>query len=273
MNDRFPFVRTFMISAERGYGVDALREWLAAEMPEGPWLYPEDQIADLPMRMIAAEMTREKLTLRLHEELPYQLTVETEAWEERPDGSVRIDQVDLRRPRRPQGHPPRQEGRDDQGHRPARPRRDRGVPRPQGAPLPAGEGPPELARRGRALHRDGPRLLRRGVVTRLTTDFWVAAYLNRLRLSDIPAFVVAKGDATAGAVLVKQNTLDGRARVFQRSFDLMSGARAWIMLTEGDEAEVDASIARQRAFDRDLWVIEVEDRDGRHLLDEPGLSS
>ena len=110
-------------------------------------------------------------------------------------------------------------------------------------------------------------------MTRLATDFWVAAYLNRLRLSDIPAFVVAKGDATAGAVLVKQNTLDGRARVFQRSFDLMSGERAWITLTEGDEAEVDASIARQRSFDRDLWVIEVEDRDGRHLLDEPGLSS
>ncbi len=62
-------------------------------MPEGPWLYPEDQIADLPMRMIAAEMTREKLTLRLHQELPYQLTVETESWEERKDGSVRIDQV------------------------------------------------------------------------------------------------------------------------------------------------------------------------------------
>jgi hypothetical protein len=110
-------------------------------------------------------------------------------------------------------------------------------------------------------------------VTRLTTDFWVAAYLNRLRLSDIPAFVVAKGDPTAGAVLVKQNTLDGRSCVFQRSFDLMTGERAWITLTEGDEAEVDAAIARQRGFDRDLWVIEVEDRDGRHLLDEPGLSS
>jgi GTP-binding protein Era len=62
-------------------------------VPEGPWLYPEDQIADLPMRMIAAEMTREKLTLRLHQELPYQLTVETENWEERKDGSARIDQV------------------------------------------------------------------------------------------------------------------------------------------------------------------------------------
>ncbi|NBE06852.1 GTPase Era [Paragemmobacter ruber] len=93
LNDAFAFAKTFLISAERGYGVDDLREWLAAEVPEGPWFYPEDQIADLPMRMIAAEMTREKLTLRLHEELPYQLTVETEKWEDRPDGSTRIDQV------------------------------------------------------------------------------------------------------------------------------------------------------------------------------------
>jgi len=92
-NAAFPFVKTFMISAERGHGVGDLREWLAQEMPEGPWLYPEDQIADLPMRMIAAEMTREKLTLRLHQELPYQLTVETEGWQERDDGSARIDQV------------------------------------------------------------------------------------------------------------------------------------------------------------------------------------
>ncbi|MBP0483677.1 GTPase Era [Sagittula salina] len=93
LNERFTFLNTFMISAERGYGVDDLRAWLAREIPEGPWLYPEDQIADLPMRMIAAEMTREKLTLRLHQELPYQLTVETENWEERDDGSARIDQV------------------------------------------------------------------------------------------------------------------------------------------------------------------------------------
>jgi GTPase len=93
LNGAFPFAKTFMISAERGYGVDDLREWLASELPEGPWFYPEDQIADLPMRMIAAEMTREKLTLRLHEELPYQLTVETEKWEDRPDGSTRIDQI------------------------------------------------------------------------------------------------------------------------------------------------------------------------------------
>ncbi|MFG6589592.1 GTPase Era [Sulfitobacter sp. 1A12157] len=93
MNQRFEFAETFMISAERGHGTDTLREWLAGEVPEGPWLYPEDQIADLPMRNIAAEITREKLTLRLHQELPYQLTVETENWEERKDGSARIDQL------------------------------------------------------------------------------------------------------------------------------------------------------------------------------------
>ncbi|KEO53237.1 GTPase Era [Thioclava indica] len=93
LNEKFEFAKTFMISAERGHGVADLKEWLAGEMPEGPWLYPEDQIADLPLRMIASEITREKLTLRLHEELPYQLTVETENWEEREDGSVRIDQL------------------------------------------------------------------------------------------------------------------------------------------------------------------------------------
>lgn len=93
LNEAYPFARTFMISAERGHGVDDLRRWLAATLPEGPWLYPDDQIADLPLRMIAAETTREKLTLRLHEELPYQLTVETEMWTEREDGSVRIDQI------------------------------------------------------------------------------------------------------------------------------------------------------------------------------------
>lgn len=93
LNESFPFERTFMISAEKGRGVQDLKAWLARELPEGPWLYPEDQIADLPLRMIAAEITREKLTLRLHEELPYQLTVETESWQERKDGSVRIDQV------------------------------------------------------------------------------------------------------------------------------------------------------------------------------------
>jgi hypothetical protein len=106
---------------------------------------------------------------------------------------------------------------------------------------------------------------------RLTADFWVRAYLNRLRLADIPAYVTAKGDPTAGAVIVKLATLDGRAQAFQRSFDLMTGERAWVVLTEGDEAGVDTVLARQRVRDPDLWVIEIEDRAGRHLLDEPGL--
>ncbi|MDS9467085.1 GTPase Era [Paracoccus sp. MBLB3053] len=92
-NSKFDFAQTFMISAEKGYGCNGLIDWLAKEVPESPWLYPEDQVADLPMRMIAAEITREKLTLRLHEEIPYQLTVETEKWEEKKDGSARVDQI------------------------------------------------------------------------------------------------------------------------------------------------------------------------------------
>ena len=109
-------------------------------------------------------------------------------------------------------------------------------------------------------------------MARLTARFWVDAYLARLRLQDIPAFVVAHGDDTGGAVLVKLSTLDGRAVLFQRSFDLMSGERKWVELAAGDEPEVDATVTRQRSFDPDLWVIEVEDRQGRHLLDEPGFA-
>ena len=93
LNELFNFTATFMISAEKGHGTDDLKKWLAGELPKGPWLYPEDQIADLPLRLLASEITREKLTLRLHQELPYQLTVETEKWTDRKDGSVRIDQL------------------------------------------------------------------------------------------------------------------------------------------------------------------------------------
>ena len=105
----------------------------------------------------------------------------------------------------------------------------------------------------------------------LVASFWVQAYLTRLRLQDIPAFVVAHGDNDAGAVLVKVNTLDGQARALHRSYDLMSGERRWVELMHGAEAEVDEAIRRQQGFDPDLWVIEVEDRQGRHLLDEAGL--
>ncbi|MFP7569753.1 DUF1491 family protein [Marivita sp. S2033] len=109
-------------------------------------------------------------------------------------------------------------------------------------------------------------------MTRLTAEFWVHAYMRRLSLFDIPAFVTAHGDNTAGAVLVKLNTLDGQAKAFVRQFDLLTGHRAWQILADGPEADVDDSIDKQRSFDSDLWVIEVEDRAGRHLLDEDGLS-
>jgi len=107
---------------------------------------------------------------------------------------------------------------------------------------------------------------------RLTSEFWVKAYLARLRLANIPAFQTARGDASAGAVLIKLNTLDGQAQLFQRSYG-MDGNRTWATLSEGVEADVDAAIIRQRGFDPDLWVIEVEDRQGRSLLDQPGFSS
>ena len=92
-NERVAFVASFMISALTGDGVAAFKRWLAAQVPEGPWHYPEDQITDAPLRQLAAEITREKLYLRLHQELPYQSTVETERWQERKDGSVRIEQT------------------------------------------------------------------------------------------------------------------------------------------------------------------------------------
>ncbi len=92
-NDAVGFERTFMISALQGSGCDDLLAYLSETLPKGPWYYPEDQLSDLPMRQLAAEITREKLFLRLHQELPYAIHVETEKWEERKDGSVRIDQV------------------------------------------------------------------------------------------------------------------------------------------------------------------------------------
>ncbi|KMO29849.1 GTPase Era [Methylobacterium aquaticum] len=93
LNERVRFERTFMISALTGDGVDDLRRELATRMPLSPWLYPEDQVSDAPLRMLAAEITREKIYDRLHEELPYSSTVETDQWQVRPDGSVRIEQT------------------------------------------------------------------------------------------------------------------------------------------------------------------------------------
>lgn len=93
LNALLPFERTFMVSALKNDGVGDVLKTLAALLPAGPFLYPEDQAADLPLRLLAAEVTREQVFLQLHQELPYEAAVETEKWEDRPDGSVRIEQT------------------------------------------------------------------------------------------------------------------------------------------------------------------------------------
>jgi len=93
LNERATFAATFMVCARSGDGVEDLKHWFAAHVPAGPWLYPEDQISVAPLRQLAAEITREKLYLRLHQELPYRSTVETDTWKELRDGSVRIEQT------------------------------------------------------------------------------------------------------------------------------------------------------------------------------------
>lgn len=93
LNDKAKFETTFMISALSGSGTKAMLDWLANRVAPGPWLYPEDQISDAPLRFLAAEITREKMYERLHDELPYRSTVETESWQQKPDGSVRIEQT------------------------------------------------------------------------------------------------------------------------------------------------------------------------------------
>ncbi len=93
LNEKFRFTDTFMISALKNRGLDHLRSKLAAMMAPGPWLYPEDQVSDAPLRSLAAEITREKLFERLHDELPYESTVETDMWSEQPDGSARVEQT------------------------------------------------------------------------------------------------------------------------------------------------------------------------------------
>ena len=108
-------------------------------------------------------------------------------------------------------------------------------------------------------------------LARLASGFWVAAYLRRLDLAGIPAFVTAHGDEGAGAVLVKLALMDGTAKLYERGFDLETGAQLWRLRATGAERDIDAALARDRARDRDLWIIEVEDRHGRSLLDEDGF--
>jgi hypothetical protein len=105
---------------------------------------------------------------------------------------------------------------------------------------------------------------------RLASGIWVSAYLRRLQMLGIPAYVITRGDEVAGAVLVKLALMNGTARAYTRSFDLQSDTRIWQVLVEGGEQDVDAAITRQRSFDPDLWVIEVEDARGRDLLAEMG---
>ena len=106
----------------------------------------------------------------------------------------------------------------------------------------------------------------------LVADLWVRAYLKRLELANIPAYVTRRGNAHAGAVLVKCARMDGTATAYQRSFDLMTGERRWMVLADGPEHDVDASLRKQMGFDPDLWVIELESRAGRTLLEEEGFS-
>lgn len=109
------------------------------------------------------------------------------------------------------------------------------------------------------------------MTARLASGLWVAAYLQRLQAAAIPAYVLRRGDDTAGEVLVKLATLDGQARAYARQWDLGSDARRWVVMAEGEERAVDATLAREAARDPDLWLIEVEDRAGRTLLEEDGL--
>jgi len=110
-------------------------------------------------------------------------------------------------------------------------------------------------------------------MARLAAGIWVSAYLARLQAEGISVYILHRGDETAGAVVVKLATMDGQAQAFHRVPDLVTGGRNWSVLAEGDERSVDESITRQRSFDPDLWVVEVEDRRGRHMLDEAGLDS
>lgn len=107
---------------------------------------------------------------------------------------------------------------------------------------------------------------------RLAAGVWVAAYLARLGQFNIPAYVTAHGDDTAGAVIVKCARLDGSAQLYAREWNFETGSRPWSLTADGTETEIDAAIRRQRGFDPDLWVIEIESRDGRTLLDQDGLA-
>ena len=109
-------------------------------------------------------------------------------------------------------------------------------------------------------------------MARLASGIWVGAYLARLGQANIPAYVMMRGDATAGAIFVKCATLDGRATVYARAWDFESDTHPWSEWLAGDEPDVDAALRAERGRDPDLWVIEIESREGRTLLEEDGLT-
>ncbi len=154
-NDKAQFEATFMISALTGDGVADLKTWLAERMPLGPWLYPEDQMSDAPMRQLAAEITREKLFERLHQELPYHSTVETESWKELRNGEIRIEQTIYVERESQRKIVIGKGGADPAGDRRGRTPRHRRDRRDQGAPVPVREGARGLGRRPGALPGDG----------------------------------------------------------------------------------------------------------------------
>ncbi len=155
LNAALDFKETFMVSAATGDGLERLRRDLAIEMPKGPWLYPEDQIADAPMRALAAEITREKLFERLHDELPYQTTVETDSWKDLPDGSARIEQTIYVSRDSHKKIVIGEGGRTLKSIGSAARKEIAEAERIQGASLPVREGEGKLARRSRALQGDG----------------------------------------------------------------------------------------------------------------------
>ncbi len=154
LNEDGLFEQVFMISALKGEAIGDVADWCVGHMPEGPFLYPPDQAADIPSRLLAAEITREKLYLRLHDELPYATTVETEKWEEKKDGSAQDRPDHLCAARRPEGHRAGQGRQGGQGHRRGRAPRDGRSVRPAHPSVPVRQGARELGRDPRALPRN-----------------------------------------------------------------------------------------------------------------------
>ena len=155
LNARLTFEATFMISALKGDGVKDFLDWAAERIPLGPWHFPEDHLTDLTLALTAAEVTREKLFLRIHDEIPYNATVETEKFTIQKDGSYRIDQVIYVDARDAQEDRARRRRADHQVDRRRLPQGTDGDVRGAGAPVPVRQGAREMGRRPRALPRDG----------------------------------------------------------------------------------------------------------------------